>query len=164
MLPASLKEAIGRYIEILPAKLRPRTMVDSEAGPTVVHRPEHLRRLAAEAEREAEFSQLVSETERAFPPDGLLFGLREAVKNFFRRTGYYYRLYFEGESIGLLEVFDTFGNAFGNKWLVRKRYLAPLSTVQFCAESIKFRAFEIRNFSSTALGCVLCERLSLSES
>jgi hypothetical protein len=156
MLPASLKEAIGSYIELLASKLRPKVMVDFRAGPTVVHRPEDLRDLVGEAEGGPEFSQLVIETEKAFPQDGLrLFGLRDPVKNFFRRTGYYYRLYFDGKSMGLIEVVDAFANAFGSKWLVRKRYLAPLTTVQFGAESIKFRGFEIRNFSSGDLDQLL---------
>jgi hypothetical protein len=98
---------------------------------------------------------LVIETETAFPLDGLrLFGLREAVRNFFRRTGYYYRVYY-GESISLSEALDTFASAFGTKWLVRKRYLAPLAAVQFCVESIKFRGFEIRSFSSADLDRLL---------
>ncbi len=153
MLPSSLRTAFSGYIEILQTKLRPKNMVDFEFGPMVVHTPEDLRYLVVEAESAPEFSRLVTETETAFSPGGL-FGLREAVKNFFRRTGHYYQVY-HSEKVSSDEVFERFASAFENKWQGRKRYLAPMGAVQFCADSIKFRGFEIRSFSFADLDKLL---------
>ncbi len=157
MLPASLKGAMGRYIEILPTKLRPMTAptIGNESSTGILGSPRELRDLFDQAEAGTEFSQLVAETDAAFPEGGkLLFGLREAVKNFFRRSGFYSQLY-HGEDPCVPDVFDTFARAFANKWLVRKRYLAPLATAQFCAASMRFRGFEVRRFSLTELDQLL---------
>lgn len=120
-----------------------------------------LRVLVDDLESSAEFGKLVLETRSSFL--GEYHGKsksawREAVKNFFRRSGYYIDI-FEGQSVNGNVALDKYREAFQQRE-VKISYLALMEYVRFAEESMKFSTFEIRRFGADELESIFQNKIS----
>jgi hypothetical protein len=112
-------------------------------------------------ESSAEFDKLVLETRSAFSGDyhGKSKSVwRVALKNFFRRSGYYSDV-FEGKSVDGDAALERYREAFQRR-KIEVSYLAPMEYVRFAEESMKFGTFEIMRFGADALNSIFQNKIN----
>lgn len=127
----------------------------------VTSKTTQLRALVDDLESSAEFGKLVLETRSSFSGDyhGKSESVwREAVKNFFRRSGYYIDT-FEGKSVHDDAALDRYREAFQRRE-VEISYLALMEYVHFAEDSMNFSTFEIRRFGADELDSIFQNKIS----
>ncbi len=103
-----------------------------------------------ECENTIEFSELVNESmkEPSFVLHGFLKGRgiwERAIKNFFRRSGYYHSI-IENNPIIVDDIFTTYLRAF-QRSNIQRTYLVPMGLVCFSEKSMDFGSFQIKQFT-----------------
>lgn len=137
-------KAVGSRFE---ASQRP---PDSKGGLVKwLNKDDQLRALVKQLEEGREFSVLLEETRSAFRSDDWHSSRsesawRDAICQFFRRTGYYTDTFFNGSDTPCALV-NRFEKAFQRR-NVETTYLAPMEFVKFPKQELKFSGFEIRRF------------------
>ena len=114
-----------------------------------------------ELEDRAEFRQLVTETRSSFSGDyhgKSKWAWQQAVKNFFRRSGYYINL-FEDKAPDQEATFFHYCQAFQRRE-IQITYLAPMEFVYFAEPSMDFGTFQVRRFAVSDLEVILQNRVS----
>lgn len=158
-----LKDKFCAYIVSFQAKLRRKSGESPGKGPLKLHptRALELQTAIAEAESKAEFQTLTKETRSLFLGDFHRkneSAWKGAVKNFFRRSGYYLDVS-EGKTPDEETLFARYCDAF-QKRERQVTYLALLEFVCFSKESMDFGSFQVRRFTSDELEAILQRRMS----
>jgi len=160
-----LDEVFRRYTDAVRLRLQDRGKRQARQGllRLLANRGMELRAFADELENEAEFHQLVLETYSSFSgsaPDEsrLEWGWQQAVKNFFRRSGYYVDVY-DGKIANVDATFRSYLDAF-QRSEVRTTYLALMEFVQFHGQSMDFETFQIRRFAADELEVICRNRVN----
>ena len=114
----------------------------------------HLCDLVDQLEDGPEFSVLLKETISAFRGKGWHSSRsesswRDAIRQFFRRTGYYTDTLFKGSDTPC-DLVKRYEAAFQRRH-VQTTYLAPLEFVEFPKPELKFSGFDIRKFDRKEL-------------
>lgn len=114
-----------------------------------LNKDDQLRTLVKQLEEGREFNALLEATRSAFRSDvwhssRSESSWRDAVCQFFRRTGYYTDTFFNGSDTPRTLV-KRYVKAFQRRH-VETTYLAPMEFVKFPKQELKFSGFEIRRF------------------
>lgn len=160
-----LGEVFRRYTDVVRSRLQDRGKRQPPPRPLrlLANRGMELRALADELENEAEFHQLVLGTYSSFSgsaPDKnrLEWGWQQAVKDFFRRSGYYVDVY-DGEIANGDATFQSYLEAFQGSE-VHTTYLALMEFVQFHGLFMDFGTFQIRRFAADELKVICRNRVN----
>jgi hypothetical protein len=165
----SLTNAFRRYAELICATLRNHRTFDGRLRETGIvmlqpdKRFEFLPWVVEQMEEDEPFRHLVMATRATFPDqhytqnDGLA---SHAVKNFFRRSGFYLDV-FEGNNPNIDRVLEEYAVPFRKKER-QITYLTLLQGIKFSApgSGMKFDNFEIRRFSDTELAAISGNRVN----
>lgn len=158
-----LKEIFRAYVETLQSNLQKRSKGSTEKRPLKLYSNGalELQTSVEEAESEAVFLRLTSETRSLFSGD--FHGKNEsawrsAMGNFFRRAGYYVDL-FEGKTPDEEILFSRYCDVFQRREK-QVTYLVPLEFVYFSKESMDFGSFQVRRFTSDELETILQKRVN----
>lgn len=160
----NLEEIFRRYWNAVQSKLQQRGEERRvEKGPLrlFVNKAMELRAEIDELENQAEFEQLVGKTNSSFSGDyhGKSEGAwQQAVKNFFRRSGYYIDL-FEGKSLSVDAALHNYREALQRRE-TQISYFAPMEYVYFAERTMDFGAFHIRRFAAGELEAIFQNRIN----
>jgi hypothetical protein len=143
-----LKEAFYSYITIVESELQARSEQlrrPPEKKRLLLHRNKaiELRALVEALENEIEFHFLVEQTHSSLSgtsPGQSERAWQQAVKNYFRRSGYYIDV-FEGKIPNDDAVFQNYCKAFERRECIIS-YLALIEHVQFSGASMDFGTFQ----------------------
>lgn len=114
-------------------------------------------------EKSSEFDLLVEETLNLYSGDYHSkdkFAWEQAVKDFFRRSGYYYN-FFDGNNINIDVLFKKYCESFKQR-KTEVIYLAPLEFVDFKPDNLvmNFGTFQIRKFSKDELEIIFQNQIN----
>lgn len=157
-----LEEAFHKYIDVVQPKLQKRNE-EVKKGPLRLLADEAmaLRTLVDELENKTEFCQLVEETHSSFSGDyhhGKKSTCQQAIKNFFRRSGYYFDI-FKKKALNADAAFQNYCEAF-QKREIQVTYLAPMEFVHSVETSMNFETFQIQQFSEDELKAIFKNRIN----
>lgn len=153
-----LRNAFDDYAKLVENRLHAAATASDEDSPYLVHADENARvRGAAEAsESAAQFQALIKAATESFAGEyhkasqlGHSWGWAEAVRTFFRRSGFYVDAY-RSKLPNRDEVFRSFHAAFRRR-TAPVRYLAPLELVYFHDNVFDCGGFTIRKFTAEGL-------------
>lgn len=145
-----IEQAFHAYTKTVEASQRPPTRHARKAGWVEwLNKDDHLRTLVKQLEEGREFSALLEATRSAFRSDDWHSSRsesswRDAICQFFRRTGYYTDTFFNGLDTPRTLV-KRYEKAFQRRH-VETTYLSPMEFVKFPKQELKFSGFEIRRF------------------
>jgi len=158
-----LKDKFCAYTESFQAKLRRKRGESPRKGPLklFVNPALELQTAVDELESSDEFRHLIAETRSSFSGDYHGKGewaWQQAVKNFFRRSGFYNDL-FEEKTLDEEVIFSHYCHAF-QKREIQITYLAPMEFVDFAEPSMDFGTYQVRRFAVSDLEAILQNRIN----
>ena len=168
-MEGGLIEAFKRYSQLVFATLQNNREFDKRLGATIIstssqsRRIEFLPKVVERLEREGDFYQLMTETRAEFPDQYHTYDdywAREAVQNFFRRSGFYLDA-FTGKDINVEGALERYVTAFQDD-KTEVTCLTLLEGVEFTSSvsSLNFNTFQIRRFSAEELAGIVGNRIN----
>jgi hypothetical protein len=158
-----MEKAFITYAELIKKRFQQENNKRNKNQPLQLHiNPSiQIEDIGNKVESTSEFDELTRKTKAKFSemhPEGSIEGWSSAVRNFFRRSGYYNQI-FEGKSFENEKALGEFCQAFmSNKTQIT--YLGLMEYVRFDKQLMDFGHFQIRKFNRTELEKIFCNDIN----